>query len=159
VADSLDTLGVIESRKITLRDIFERRFGIYDGRTRTIDQLSKELNLQRESLRRREDQSFRKLRHPSRSAKLALYATLPQGSLGLELWGVNFPYQIQQFHPNLDLAELKTSELYNEDYLAAEFPSMTTEFGRLSHLPLTLLLRQSVRNLPGLLDLRYKIDS
>ena len=46
------------------------RFGIEDGRTRTLEEVGKEFNVTRESIRQIEAKALRKLRHPSRSKKL-----------------------------------------------------------------------------------------
>ena len=46
------------------------RFGIEDGRTRTLEEVGKEFNVTRERIRQIEAKSLRKLRHPSRSKKL-----------------------------------------------------------------------------------------
>ena len=46
------------------------RFGIEDGRTRTLEEVGKEFNVTRERIRQIEAKALRKLRHPSRSKKL-----------------------------------------------------------------------------------------
>ena len=46
------------------------RFGIADGRTRTLEEVGKEFNVTRERIRQIEAKALRKLRHPSRSKKL-----------------------------------------------------------------------------------------
>ena len=48
----------------------ELRFGIVDGRTRTLEEVGKEFNVTRERIRQIEAKALRKLRHPSRSKKL-----------------------------------------------------------------------------------------
>ena len=60
----LDTLTPREKK------VLELRFGIVDGRTRTLEEVVKEFNVNRESLRPIEAKALRKLRHPSRSKKL-----------------------------------------------------------------------------------------
>ena len=46
------------------------RFGLDDGRTRTLEEVGKEFNITRERIRQIEAKALRKLRHPSRSKKL-----------------------------------------------------------------------------------------
>ena len=60
----LDTLTDREKRVLMLR------FGIADGRTRTLEEVGKEFNVPRERIRQIEAKALRKLRHPSRSKKL-----------------------------------------------------------------------------------------
>ena len=52
------------------KKVLERRFGIIDGRTRTLEEVGKEFNVTRERIRQIEAKALRKLRHPSRSKKL-----------------------------------------------------------------------------------------
>ena len=60
----LKSLTPREERVITLR------FGLDDGRPRTLEELGKEFNVTRERIRQIEAKALRKLRHPSRSKKL-----------------------------------------------------------------------------------------
>ena len=60
----LDTLTPREKK------VLELRFGIVDGRTRTLEEFGKEFNVTRERIRQIEAKALRKLRHPSRSKKL-----------------------------------------------------------------------------------------
>ena len=60
----LDTLAPREKK------VLELRFGIVDGRTRTLEEVGKEFNVTRERIRQIEAKALRKLRHPSRSKKL-----------------------------------------------------------------------------------------
>ncbi|MCI8421961.1 MAG: RNA polymerase sigma factor RpoD [Lawsonibacter sp.] len=50
--------------------VLKLRFGIDDGRTRTLEEVGKEFNVTRERIRQIEAKALRKLRHPSRSKKL-----------------------------------------------------------------------------------------
>lgn len=50
--------------------VLRLRFGIEDGRTRTLEEVGKEFNVTRERIRQIEAKALRKLRHPSRSRKL-----------------------------------------------------------------------------------------
>lgn len=63
----LDTLTPREEKVLKLR------FGIEDGRTRTLEEVGKEFNVTRERIRQIEAKALRKLRHPSRSKKLKDY--------------------------------------------------------------------------------------
>ena len=60
----LDTLTPREKK------VLELRFGIVDGRTRTLEEVGKEFNVTRERIRQIEAKALRKLRHPSHSKKL-----------------------------------------------------------------------------------------
>jgi RNA polymerase primary sigma factor len=63
----LDTLTDREKR------VLELRFGIEDGRPRTLEEVGKEFGVTRERIRQIEAKALRKLRHPSRSKKLKDY--------------------------------------------------------------------------------------
>ena len=64
LVDVLKTLTPREEKVLRLR------FGIEDGRTRTLEEVGKEFNVTRERIRQIEAKALRKLRHPSRSKKL-----------------------------------------------------------------------------------------
>ena len=63
----LDTLSDREKKVLMLR------FGLEDGRPRTLEEVGKEFNVTRERIRQIEAKALRKLRHPSRSKKLKDY--------------------------------------------------------------------------------------
>ena len=65
--DVLDTLTPREKKVLILR------FGLEDGRSRTLEEVGKEFNVTRERIRQIEAKALRKLRHPSRSKKLKDY--------------------------------------------------------------------------------------
>jgi len=69
--DEINTVlqGLTEREEKVLR----LRFGLYDGRTRTLEEVGKEFNVTRERIRQIEAKALRKLRHPSRSRKLKDY--------------------------------------------------------------------------------------
>ena len=67
LTDVLDTLTSREARVLKLR------FGLEDGRSRTLEEVGKEFNVTRERIRQIEAKALRKLRHPSRSKKLKDY--------------------------------------------------------------------------------------
>ena len=64
LADVLSTLTPREAKVLRLR------FGLEDGRSRTLEEVGKEFNVTRERIRQIEAKALRKLRHPSRSKKL-----------------------------------------------------------------------------------------
>ncbi len=64
LTDVLDTLTPREEKVLRLR------FGLDDGRARTLEEVGKEFNVTRERIRQIEAKALRKLRHPSRSRKL-----------------------------------------------------------------------------------------
>jgi RNA polymerase primary sigma factor len=53
--------------------VLRLRFGLDDGRTRTLEEVGKEFNITRERIRQIEAKALRKLRHPSRSKRLRDY--------------------------------------------------------------------------------------
>lgn len=65
--DVLNTLTAREEKVLRLR------FGLDDGRARTLEEVGKEFNVTRERIRQIEAKALRKLRHPSRSRKLKDY--------------------------------------------------------------------------------------
>lgn len=65
--DVLDTLTEREKKVLMLR------FGIEDGRARTLEEVGKEFSVTRERIRQIESKALKKLRHPSRSRKLKDY--------------------------------------------------------------------------------------
>jgi len=65
--DVLDTLTEREEKVLRLR------FGLDDGRARTLEEVGREFNVTRERIRQIEAKALRKLRHPSRSKKLKDY--------------------------------------------------------------------------------------
>jgi RNA polymerase primary sigma factor len=67
IGEVLDTLTEREKKVLILR------FGIEDGRSRTLEEVGKEFNVTRERIRQIEAKALRKLRHPSRSRKLKDY--------------------------------------------------------------------------------------
>ena len=67
IGDVLHTLNAREKR------VLELRFGLKDGRTRTLEEVGKEFGVTRERIRQIEAKALRKLRHPSRSKKLRDY--------------------------------------------------------------------------------------
>ncbi len=50
--------------------IIKLRFGLYDGRSRTLEEVGKEFDITRERIRQIETKALRKLRHPSRARHL-----------------------------------------------------------------------------------------
>ncbi len=64
LGDVLDSLTEREGKVLKLR------FGLEDGRSRTLEEVGKEFNVTRERIRQIEAKALRKLRHPSRSKKL-----------------------------------------------------------------------------------------
>jgi RNA polymerase primary sigma factor len=67
IEDVLTTLTPREKR------VLELRFGLEDGRSRTLEEVGVEFNVTRERIRQIEAKALRKLRHPSRSRKLKDY--------------------------------------------------------------------------------------
>lgn len=65
-----EVLGTLTERE---QKVLTLRFGLEDGRSRTLEEVGKEFNVTRERIRQIEAKALRKLRHPSRSRKLKDY--------------------------------------------------------------------------------------
>ena len=65
-----EVLGTLTERE---QKVLTLRFGLEDGRARTLEEVGKEFNVTRERIRQIEAKALRKLRHPSRSRKLKDY--------------------------------------------------------------------------------------
>ncbi|MDY2882968.1 MAG: RNA polymerase sigma factor RpoD [Romboutsia timonensis] len=65
-----DVLGSLNERE---QKVLKLRFGLEDGRARTLEEVGKEFDVTRERIRQIEAKALRKLRHPSRSKKLRDY--------------------------------------------------------------------------------------
>ena len=65
--------SVLEGLTLRERRVLQLRFGLEDGRTRTLEEVGREFNVTRERIRQIEAKALRKLRHPSRSRKLKDY--------------------------------------------------------------------------------------
>ena len=66
----LEVLSTLTPRE---KKVLQMRFGIDDGRPRTLEEVGKEFDVTRERIRQIEAKALRKLRHPSRSKKLKDY--------------------------------------------------------------------------------------
>ncbi len=66
----IEVLGSLTERE---QKVLRLRFGLDDGRARTLEEVGKEFNVTRERIRQIEAKALRKLRHPSRSRKLKDY--------------------------------------------------------------------------------------
>lgn len=73
--DEINTVlqGLTEREEKVLR----LRFGLYDGRTRTLEEVGKEFNVTRERIRQIEAKALRKLKHPTRSKRLKDFVDKP----------------------------------------------------------------------------------
>ena len=65
-----DVLSTLNPRE---RRVLQLRFGLDDGRSRTLEEVGREFGVTRERIRQIEAKALRKLRHPSRSRKLKDY--------------------------------------------------------------------------------------
>ena len=68
LAEALEEiLGTLTQREA---DVLKMRFGIYDGRTHTLEEVGKTFGVTRERIRQIENKAIRKLRHPSRANRI-----------------------------------------------------------------------------------------
>ena len=74
----MDVLSTLTPRE---EKVLKLRFGIEDGRTRTLEEVGKEFDVTRERIRQIEAKALRKLRHPSRSKKLRDFPELRRQDL------------------------------------------------------------------------------
>jgi len=65
--------NVLDSLTPRERRVLQLRFGLEDGRSRTLEEVGREFNVTRERIRQIEAKALRKLRHPTRSRKLKDY--------------------------------------------------------------------------------------
>ena len=63
-------MGVLKTLTPREEMVLKLRFGLEDGRNRTLEEVGKEFNVTRERIRQIEAKALRKLRHPSRSKRL-----------------------------------------------------------------------------------------
>jgi RNA polymerase primary sigma factor len=63
-------LGVLDTLTPREEKVIRLRYGIDDGKPRTLEEVGREFNVTRERIRQIEAKALRKLRHPSRSKKL-----------------------------------------------------------------------------------------
>ncbi len=70
----MEVLGTLSDRE---QRVIRLRFGLDDGRTRTLEEVGKQFDVTRERIRQIEAKALRKLRHPSRSRKLKDYLDEP----------------------------------------------------------------------------------
>ena len=70
--EAYELLNTLTDRE---RKIIALRFGLEDGRPKTLEEVGKEFKVTRERVRQIEAKALRKLRHPSRSKKLQGYLT------------------------------------------------------------------------------------
>jgi RNA polymerase primary sigma factor len=62
--------GVLGTLSLRERRVLQLRYGLEDGRTRTLEEVGREFSVTRERIRQIEAKALRKLRHPTRSEKL-----------------------------------------------------------------------------------------
>ena len=67
---AIGLMGVLKTLTPREEMVLRLRFGLEDGRARTLEEVGKEFNVTRERIRQIEAKALRKLRHPSRSKRL-----------------------------------------------------------------------------------------
>ena len=66
-------LAVIDTLTPREQEVIRQRYGLLDGKQKTLEEVGKEFSVTRERIRQIEAKALRKLRHPSRSRKLKDY--------------------------------------------------------------------------------------
>ena len=66
-------IGVLDTLTPREQKVLRLRYGLDDGKGRTLEEVGKEFNVTRERIRQIEAKALRKLRHPSRSKRLKEY--------------------------------------------------------------------------------------
>ena len=70
---STEVETVLDSSTPRQRRVMQLRFGLLDGRLRTLEEIGNRFGVSRERVRQMEAEALRKLRHPSRSTRLRDY--------------------------------------------------------------------------------------
>src|SRR4029078_5454718 len=94
---------VLASLTIRERRVLQLRFGLEDGRSRTLEEVGREFGVTRERIRQIEAKALRKLRHPSRSKKLKDYLDYIgplSDSIQIDLYDVYFSPPEAEFPAN-----------------------------------------------------------
>ncbi|MBI2268572.1 MAG: hypothetical protein HYU80_04030 [Candidatus Blackburnbacteria bacterium] len=81
-------------------EILAHRFGLDSGLTKTSDQVGGIYRVTGERIRQIEAKAIRKLRYPTRMGKLWPFVALTEGSIGTNVFGVNFPCEFDERFPN-----------------------------------------------------------
>ena len=66
-------IGILDTLTPREEKVLRLRYGLDDGKPRTLEEVGKEFNVTRERIRQIEAKALRKLRHPSRSKRLKEY--------------------------------------------------------------------------------------
>ena len=69
--------AVLHSLSPRERKVLELRFGLHDGRSRTLEEVGKVFDVTRERIRQIEAKALRKLRHPTRATRLRASSSVP----------------------------------------------------------------------------------
>lgn len=142
-------------------EVMVRRFGILTGVGMSMEKVALDRGINPEAIKQLQTRALRVLRHYSRSLDLSIFAPLPSDSLGKEIFGLDFGYQINQLIYPLNVKDLTLEDLNFAPYVTEEFPSMIGEWKRDSHTPLALLLRSPKENFsePTYREIRQTVES
>lgn len=129
--DQLDK--ILDSLTEREQKVLRLRFGLYDGRQHTLEEVGKEFNVTRERIRQIEAKALRKLRHPSRSKQVKDYYpedVMPFGTIGESYKMVGAYYLDPSEDVSNDLCHASKEE-YEEKY--SGYDSLISCYESISH--------------------------
>ncbi|MFN7967691.1 MAG: RNA polymerase sigma factor RpoD/SigA [Acidobacteriota bacterium] len=101
IAEAAELTDVLDRVFATItnreRDILERRFGLIDGKSYTLEQIGRRYGVTRERIRQIEDKALKRVRHPSRKKLLREFVDEPRMSLGVQVSAADARRQLAWF--------------------------------------------------------------
>lgn len=101
IAEAAELTDVLDRVFATIthreRDILERRFGLIDGKSYTLEQIGRRYGVTRERIRQIEDKALKRVRHPSRKKLLREFVDEPRTNLAVQIPAVDAQRQLAWF--------------------------------------------------------------